>query len=140
MSGENRQEAADKLRALQRELVEEILTMPDDMVLAEAKEDRIDPAEATQELRSRAMTLVTQARKKRLTEARRYFEATTSPRRRTKRPPIDMIKRRVQALFATAEDLSLAFRKGERQSDADWESLWDDLLEMGLIHEGDAQD
>ena len=36
-------------------------------------------------------------------------------------------------LLARVFPISLAFRKGQAMSDADWESLWDDMVESGLI-------
>jgi hypothetical protein len=49
------------------------------------------------------------------------------------RPAIDRIKELVQDLFARDQSLGLAFRSGKRQSDADWQSLYDDLVAIGAI-------
>lgn len=49
------------------------------------------------------------------------------------RPAIDRIKELIQDLFARDKSLGLAFRDGKRQSDADWQSLYDDLIAIGAI-------
>lgn len=53
------------------------------------------------------------------------------------RPAIDRIKELVQDLFARDQSLGLAFRDGKRQSDADWQSLYDDLVAIGAIKAAD---
>lgn len=53
------------------------------------------------------------------------------------RPAIDRIKELVQDLFAKDQSLGLAFRDGKRQSDADWQSLYDDLVAIGAIKASD---
>lgn len=54
------------------------------------------------------------------------------------RPAIYRIKTLVQELFANDRSLGLAFREGKRQSDADWQSLYDDLVAMGAIKADDG--
>lgn len=53
------------------------------------------------------------------------------------RPSIDRIKQIVQGLFQSDRGLGLAFRDGKRQSESDWQSLYDDLVTMGAIDPND---
>lgn len=48
-------------------------------------------------------------------------------------PPLEQIKHIVQNLFHADPSLGLAFRSGKKQTDADWLSLYDDLVVMGAI-------
>lgn len=49
------------------------------------------------------------------------------------RPPLERLKQLIHEAFASDRSLGLAFRDGKRQSDADWESLYDDLVALGKI-------
>jgi len=53
------------------------------------------------------------------------------------RPSIDRIKQIVEGLFQSDRSLGLAFRDGKRQSESDWQSLYDDLVTMGAINPND---
>ncbi len=52
-------------------------------------------------------------------------------------PSLEHIKQIVQNLFQTDPSLGLAFRSGKKQTDADWLSLYDDLVVMGAIRPED---
>jgi len=49
------------------------------------------------------------------------------------RPSLALIKERIAQAFAAEPQLATAFREGGRQSDADLETLYDDLVLMGKI-------
>lgn len=51
------------------------------------------------------------------------------------RPSLARIKERIAQAFAAEPQLATAFREGSRQSDADLETLYDDLVLMGKIPE-----
>lgn len=53
------------------------------------------------------------------------------------RPTLDRIKERIAQAFAAEPQLATAFREGTRQSDADLETLYDDLVLMGKIPDAD---
>jgi hypothetical protein len=54
-------------------------------------------------------------------------------------PTLEQIKQIVQNLFQTDPSLGLAFRSGKKQADADWLSLYDDLVVMGAIKPEDNE-
>ncbi len=49
------------------------------------------------------------------------------------RPTLERIKEHISLAFAAEPQLATAFRDGGRQSDADLQSLYDDLVLMGKI-------
>lgn len=54
-------------------------------------------------------------------------------------PSLEQIKQIVQNLFQIDPSLGLAFRSGKKQTDADWLSLYDDLVVMGAIKPEDHE-
>lgn len=128
--------AGTQMAALERLISEDLLAMSDEDLLKEAIEDGIDPAAKAAELRSSALAKINQAKREKLAAARRGYNASLreSPAAKA-RPALEEIKRQIQSLIrgGASSGLSLAFRKGETMSDADWESLWDDMVENGLI-------
>lgn len=130
--------AGAKMAAIERLMSEDLFAISDEELLKEAIEDGIDPVAKASELRASALAKINQAKREKLMAARRGYESSmkTAPLGRA-RPTLDEIKRQVQALIqrGTSNGLSLAFRKGQAMSDADWESLWDDMVESGLIGE-----
>ena len=128
--------AGARMTALERLISEDLLAMSDEELLKEAIEDGVDPAAIAFELRSSALVRINQAKRERLAAARRGYEASIKESQIAKaRPSLDEIKLQIQALIrgGASNGLSLAFRKGEAMSDVDWESLWDDMVESGLI-------
>lgn len=53
------------------------------------------------------------------------------------RPTLSRIKERIAQAFVADPQLATAFREGSRQSDADLETLYDDLVLMGKITDVD---
>jgi hypothetical protein len=70
-----------------------------------------------------------------LREARPVISAEYVPlsERAGKRPDIAVLKELVRGIFATRPELGLAYRDGKHQSDEDWKSLYDDLVDAGAI-------
>ena len=124
-----------RMRAIERAMAEDILAMSDEEILAEARGDGVDTAAKAQELRASALAMVNAAKRRRLEAARARLEGEAQGfKTPAKRPPIEEIKRRLQAILqgGGANGLAIAFRNGQQQSEADWETLWDDLVELGL--------
>ena len=55
----------------------------------------------------------------------------------SRRPALNRIKERIAQASAVEPQLATAFREGTRQSDADLETLYDDLVLMGKIPDAD---
>lgn len=131
--------SVEKLAKFRESLLEDILAMPDEALLVEMRENGLNPTEVAQKLRMNALGLVAQERKRRFTQVRQNFEKASAGNQIKQRPTIEIMKQLVQELFAKKPEFSLAFRNGERQSDSDIESLWDNLVELGVISD-DVQD
>jgi len=124
-----------RMKAIERAMAEDILTMSDKEILAEAREEGIDPSAKAQELRASALAMVQAAKRRRLEAARARLEGEEKGfKTPAKRPPLEEIKRRFQEILqgGSANGLAIAFRNGQQQSEEDWETLWDDLVELGL--------
>lgn len=84
----------------------------------------------------------------RATAARVLREARPAPNvdyaplsaRLRKRPDIGTLKALVRGVFATRPELGLAYRDGKHQSDEDWGTLYDDLVDAGAIVPGEHED
>ena len=99
-----------------------------------AKEDAadgIDGARAADELR-RSMR-ETAARSLRESQPSRRPSYVTPSALARHRPDLDALKALVLGVFARQPALGMAFRDGKKQSDEDWQSLYDDLVDMGAI-------
>lgn len=128
--------AGAQMEAIERLVSEDLLAISDEELLKEAIEDGINPAAVAAGLRTSALAKINQAKRERLAAARRGYEAARKAAPEAKRrPALDEIKRQIQSVIqrGSTNGLSLAFRKGQAMSDADWESLWDDMAESGLI-------
>lgn len=135
MSEPEDRDSLARMKAIECALREDVLAMSDEDIFAEAKEDGIDPAAKAQELRASALAMVNAAKRRRLEAARARLEGEAQGfKTPAKRPPIEEIKRRLQTILqgGGANGLAIAFRNGQQQSEADWETLWDDLVELGL--------
>jgi len=130
-----------ELAALRVIVLEDILNTSDAELRKEAVEDGEDVAAIAADLKSAMRDAAAGALRQRLSQAKARM--TVQPAQKPgqpARPPLERLKRLIQEAFASDRSLGLAFRDGKRQSDADWESLYDDLVALGKIdpasHEG----
>lgn len=129
----------EKLSALQESALEELFALSDEGLLLEVSEDGTDPKVQADALRVNVMETLAKVRRERLDQARsrlRGVQAGKKPAARS-RPSIERMKQLIQDLFARDTSLGLAYREGKQQSEADWQSLWDDLVDVGAIVEDD---
>jgi DNA anti-recombination protein RmuC len=134
--------AGTQMAAIAEMIMNDVLATSDEAILAEAVEDGLDPAAKASELRSSALARIRQAKRERLTRARESYEKKSQVLTASTRPPLTEIKRRIQRAIqdGVANRLSLAFRNGQTLSDSDWEGLWDDMEEMGILDDGEPRD
>lgn len=130
--------AADKFRALRKAVADEILSMTDEEILMDARDKGLDPDDIALTMKSKALDMIANIRKQNLKNIRETLNSaqTKSIKRPTVSFGIEEKKRKILALLEMPNtNFSLAFRNGERQSESDWESLWNDMVEMGLIED-----
>jgi hypothetical protein len=130
----------EELDRLEDALVEDILATSDESILAEARQDRIDPtavAAATRALFEKAVTLTGKAR---LTSAK--AAAVADRRRPAAVIPLDptaarrLLERAMARDPETAQKLTLAARKGDSASafsDEEVRGMLEDLQELGAL-------
>lgn len=114
--------------------------LTDEQIMAEAREDGVDTAKLARDFRSSAMTLIAEAKRQKLAQARQRLADSQKNRqdRSALRPSLEVIKKRIQDVLAINPSLAVAFRDGRSISDGDWLSLWDDFIETGAIKDDDA--
>lgn len=95
-------------------------------------EDGLDPATEARHLADLLDAIVARFMRDRASAAR-ALRATTLPAAPPRRPPIGRMKALVRAAFEREPQLAAAFREGRAQTDADVQSLYDDLVAMGKI-------
>lgn len=129
------------LAALRVVVLEDILNTSDAELRKEAIEDGEDVAVIAANLKSGMRDAAAAALRQRLSQAKAGMTAGPAPQLgRPLRPPMERLKQLIQEAFASDRSLGLAFRDGKRQSDADWESLYDDLVALGKIKPASHED
>jgi hypothetical protein len=120
------------LKQLRDQAVQDALEISDAEMAQEDAEDGVDGVKAAEDLRA-SMREVAARFQRNAAPMRSPNYVPVSERTRAK-PAIDRLKAVVQSVFAREPELGLAFRDGKKQTDGDWESLYDDLVDMGAIN------
>lgn len=134
--------ATQELSALQEGALEELFAIPDEVLLKEVLEDGIDPTTLANMLRTNVNETLVEARRERLDQARLRLKSSQATKKveMRNRPSIERMKQLIQDVFVRDTSLGLAYRDGQQQSEADWQSLWDDLVELDVLREDDGSD
>lgn len=130
-----------ELAALRVIALEDILNTSDAELRQEAVEDGEDVARTAADLKSAMRDAAAAALRQRLSQAKARMTARPVQKQgQPTRPPLERLKQLIQEAFTSDRSLGLAFRDGKRQSDADWESLYDDLVALGKIKPAPDED
>jgi arginine decarboxylase-like protein len=125
-----------KIKAIEQALIEDIYEVPDAELEKELTQDGVDIKKIANSMRSGALDLIIQERRKTLAKARAgMLVHSVSKSDKRQRPNLESIKRSLADLFQAKPSLAVAFRQGRSQSETDWYSLWEDLVELGEISE-----
>ncbi len=124
--------------------IDDILSAPDEDILAEYQEDGGDPEQLATEMRALFRKPVIIANKGRMTAAKAAV-AMDSPRIDKGKTPIDFTKerRRLRNILENPEivrNLTLAARKESEMSDNDVLGMLENLRELGIVHPNEADD
>lgn len=141
MSESYERKSHDMLRSLTDCMVADVSALSDDELLVEMREDDADHDLAIRSLRAGILERTTGIKKRRLSEAKKSLrDASTRVLSSIPRPSIDVIKSKITELLSgpRGQELAISFRNGTKQSDSDLETLWDDLVEMGLVDRNDV--
>jgi hypothetical protein len=117
---------------------QDALSLSAEELAQEDKEAGVDTqAEAKRWQASMRATAARVLRDARPVRNAKYVPLSTRVR---KRPDIDALKALVRGVFAARPELGLAYRDGKHQSDEDWKSLYDDLVDAGAIVPDEHED
>jgi hypothetical protein len=130
----SQRKGSDLFHRMQDAALEDLLQTSDEDILKEALEEGVDLIGATAAFRERIALKMAQARRARLVKAREQLNAAkSSPSTSRVRPPFQRLKQVVIDTLRASPTAAVAFRDGQHQTQADWESMYDDLVELGVI-------
>lgn len=119
--------------ALRHLAMEDLMEQSDAQLRQEAREDGEDIDALATSMRATLRGAAAHVLRQRLTDARQRMTSTVRPAKANKYPALDTLKHLIESAFKSQPELGLAFREGKKQSEADWQTLYDDLIELGAI-------
>lgn len=132
MTDETRK-AHDAIRAL---ALKDLDFASDEDIRAEFIADGISPDQLAASIAQSLDEVLAASLRQQAAAAKVTLQVRTPPKK-SPRPTLNRIKERIAQAFAAEPQLATAFREGSRQSDADLETLYDDLVLMGRILDTD---
>lgn len=129
-------ESQKTLAAVRALALEDLETASDEDIRAEFAAEGIDPDQLTDRIALGLDEVLAASLREHAAFAKAAMQERAAPKK-SLRPTLDRIKERIAQAFAAEPQLATAFREGTRQSDADLETLYDDLVLMGKIPEAD---
>lgn len=133
--------ALDRLAA---SIVDDILNMTDEEILAEVTADGEDPKQIAQETKDIFERAVASCGKSRLAAARKSVLADRQQGSKVLQPNPNAARQKMEKILKqhpeTLSKLTLAARNGEGLSDSDVFSMLQDLEELGVISPIDKED
>lgn len=130
--------AASELASLRAAVLEDLMTTSDAQLRQEAADDGEDLDAVAMQIRTTMREASAVALRQRLVQAKQRTRTVPDPQVSPQvRPSVEAIKKLIQGLFQTDTSLGLAFRDGKKQTDADWQTLYDDLVDIGAIKPDD---
>lgn len=119
--------------ALRHLAVEDLMAQSDAQLRQEAAEEGEDIDALAAAVRADLRAAAADVLRQRMANAKQLMKSTVRPIKVAKYPVLETLKLRIQSAFESQPELGLAFREGKKQSEADWQSLYDDLVELGAI-------
>jgi phage shock protein A len=127
------QKTLDAVRAL---ALKDLDAASDEDIRAEFAAEGIDPDQLAASIAVSLDAVLAASLRQQAAAAKVAMHVRSSPKK-SLRPTLERIKERIAQAFALEPQLATAFRNGSRQSDADLETLYDDLVLMGKITDAD---
>ena len=136
----NTQKTLAEMAALRDAALEDLMATSDVQLQQEAIEDGEDLDKLAMQVKATMREAAATAQRQRLARAKERMYPSIGARTISSiRLPVEALKQIIQKLFQTDPSLGLAFRDGKKQTDADWQSLYDDLVSMGAIKPEDHE-
>ncbi len=132
--------AIAEMAALRHTALEELMATSDAQLRQEAMEDGEDIDAIATCVKATMRETAASTLRQRLSQAKAQSNSKLIVQKTPSTlPSLEQIKQIVQNLFQTDPSLGLAFRSGKKQTDADWLSLYEDLVLMGAIKPEDHE-
>lgn len=125
-------ESQKTLAAVRALALKDLEAASDEDIRAEFAAEGIDPNQLAASTALMLDDVLAARLRQQAAAAKASMQLRTGPKN-SLRPTLDRIKERIAQAFAADPQLATAFREGSRQSDADLETLYDDLVLMGKI-------
>ena len=129
-------ESQKTLAAVRALALEDLESVSDEDIRAELAAEGIDPDQLAASIAVILDDVLAASLRQHAAAAKMAMQERATPKK-SQRPTLDRIKERIAQAFAAEPQLATAFREGSRQSDADLETLYDDLVLMGKIPDAD---
>ena len=129
-------ESQKTLAAVRALALKDLAAASDEDIRDELAMEGIDPDQLAASIALGLDEVLAASRRQQAVAAKVAMQERMAPKK-SLRPTLDRIKERIAQAFASEPQLATAFREGTRQSDADLETLYDDLVLMGKIHAAD---
>ncbi len=127
------------LRAIQNLAVADLASISDEQIRDEFIEDGLDPdAEASRIAAS--IDSVVAAFMRVQTASAKHKAASRRSLIPAVRPSLEKIRALIERACASEPALAASYRKGSKQSEADLETMYDDLVTLGKIDPSDVRD
>jgi hypothetical protein len=120
------------IEAMQALAGQDLEQADDEQIRREFIEDGLDPDVEARRVAEKLDAVVAQFMRDRASAAK-ALRAATAHRGPRPRPTLARMAALIQVAFDREPQLAAAFRDGERQTDQDIRSLYDDLVSMGKI-------
>lgn len=124
------------LAAVRALALKDLEAASDEDIRAELAAEGIDPDQLAASIAVSLDDVLAASLRQQAAAAKVAMQIRTPPKK-SLRPTLDRIKERIAQAFAADPQLATAFREGSRQSNADLETLYDDLVLMGKIPDAD---
>lgn len=129
-------ESQKTLAAVRALALKDLEAASDEDIRAELAAEGIDPDQLAASIAVSLDDVLAVSLRQQAAAAKAAMQVRAIPKT-SRRPALDRIKERIAQAFAAEPQLATAFREGSRQSDADLETLYDDLVLMGKIPDAD---
>ena len=129
-------ESQKTLAAVRALALKDLEATPDEDIRAELAAEGIDPDQLAASIAVSLDDVLASCLRQQAAAAKAAMQVRATLKT-SRRPALNRIKERIAQAFAVEPQLATAFREGTRQSDADLETLYDDLVLMGKIPDAD---
>ena len=129
-------ESQKTLAAVRALALKDLEATSDEDIRAELAAEGIDPDQLAASIAVSLDDVLASCLRQQAAAAKAAMQVRATPKT-SRRPALNRIKERIAQASAVEPQLATAFREGTRQSDADLETLYDDLVLMGKIPDAD---